>query len=118
MKDFLWSAWHVLVVTWGIGDRAGALPVALFVIVDGVAGLPAFRVLMVWVYDRTRSLFVAMLMHVSLTACTLILTPRTTGLALLAYSLLFAAAVWVVIGAIAATNSWPRSGQAVRTRAA
>ena len=56
-------------------------------------------------------------MHVSLTACTLILTPRTTGLALLAYSLLFAAAVWVVIGAIAAT-SWQRSGQAVRTRAA
>lgn len=39
-------------------------------IVDGLAGLPAFRVLMVWVYHRTESLLVAMLMHTSLTATT------------------------------------------------
>ena len=37
--------------------------------------LPAYRVLMVWVYDRTGSVLVAMLMHVSLTASTLILQP-------------------------------------------
>ena len=49
----IWSAWHVLVVAWGIGDRAGSIPIATFVIVDGLAVLPAFRVLMVWVYDRT-----------------------------------------------------------------
>ena len=30
--------------------------------------LPAYRVLMVWVYDRTGSLLVAILMHASLTA--------------------------------------------------
>ena len=102
MVGVLWSAWHLLVVIWGIGDRAGTIPVALFVILDGLAGLPAFRVLMVWVYDRTESLFVAMLMHFSLTACTLILTPRTTGVPLLTYGLAFAAAVWLVFAAAAA----------------
>jgi membrane protease YdiL (CAAX protease family) len=97
----LWSAWHVLVVVWGIGDRAGTVPLALFVIVDGLAGLPAFRVLMVLVYNRTESLLLAMLMHVSLTATTLILTPVTTGGQLLAYGLAFAAATWVVIALVA-----------------
>jgi membrane protease YdiL (CAAX protease family) len=111
----LWSAWHLLVVIWGIGDRAGAIAVVLFVTVDGLAGLPAFRVLMVWVYDRTESLFVGMLMHVGLTVCTLTLTPQTSGLRLLAYGLVFAAAVWAVIAAIAVSNSGQLSRQPLRT---
>jgi CAAX protease family protein len=103
----LWSAWHFLVVAWGIGDRAGSIPVAVFIVVDGLAGLPAFRVLMVWVYDRTGSLFAATLMHFSLTATTLILTPRTIGILLLAYGVTFAAAVWLVLaGASASRRSW------------
>ena len=105
----LWSGWHLLVMVWGIGERAGTLPLALFVMVDGLAGLPAFRVLMVLVYDRTESLFLAVLMHVSLTATTLILTPQTTGLPLLAYGLAFAAAIWVVIGLVAIVASRQRS---------
>jgi membrane protease YdiL (CAAX protease family) len=95
----LWSAWHFLVVAWGVGDRAGAVPLTVFMIVDSLAGLPAFRVLMVWLYDRTESLFLAMLMHVSITATTLIVTPDTTGVDLLAYGLTFAATLWVVIAA-------------------
>ena len=112
----LWSAWHVLVVIWGIGDRAGPIPVAVFAIVDGFAGLPAFRVLMVWVYDRTGSVFVAILMHVSLTACTLLLTPQTTGMPLLAYGLVFAAAIWGVMGAGAAANGRQGSRSPLRSR--
>lgn len=42
--------------------------------------LPAYRVLMVWVYDRTGSLPVVMLMHASLSASTLILQPLATGI--------------------------------------
>ena len=30
--------------TWGIGARAGTIPLVLFVILDGLRGLPAFRV--------------------------------------------------------------------------
>ena len=114
----LWSAWHVLVVSWGIGDRAGTIPVALFMVVDGLAGLPAFRVLMVWVYDRTDSLFVSVLMHVSITACTLILTPQTTGIPLLAYGLAFAVAVWIVIATVAVANRRQLSREPLRRRAA
>jgi len=114
----LWSTWHVLVVAWGIGDRAGAVPVSVFIIVDGLAGLPAFRVLMVWVYDQTESLFLGILMHVSITATTLILTPRTTGVPLLAYGLAFAAAVWLVIAVLAVSNRRQLSRQPVRRRAA
>jgi hypothetical protein len=58
---------------------------------------------MVWVYDRTESLFLGILMHVSITATTLVLTPQTRGVDLLAYGLAFAAAVWVVIG----ERPWP-----------
>jgi membrane protease YdiL (CAAX protease family) len=101
----LWSAWHLLVVIWGIGDRAGTIPLGLFVLVDGLAGLPAFRVLMVWVYDRTESLLIGMLMHFSITASVLILTPETSGVSLLAYSLVFASAVWAVIATVAVANS-------------
>jgi hypothetical protein len=55
---------------------------------------------MVWTYERTESLFVAILMHVSLTATTLILTPRTTGLFLLVYGLAFAGAIWLAIAVL------------------
>ncbi|HEX2740474.1 MAG TPA: hypothetical protein VHM69_08510, partial [Rubrobacter sp.] len=47
-------------------------------------------------------LLVAMLMHASLTASTLILGPLAiSGVALLTYSLALAAATWVVVAAVA-----------------
>lgn len=103
----LWGMWHLLTnVLWAVRLSAGDLPLSIFLPVS-VAGLlvgylTAFRVLMVWVYDRTGSLLVAMLMHVSLTACVLILDPvGLTGLSLLAYSAALAAAVWLAAGAVA-----------------
>jgi uncharacterized protein len=57
---------------------------------------------MVWVYDRTGSLLVAMLMHASLTACTLILSTSATGLAFLTYGLVVAVAQWGLVAAVAA----------------
>jgi membrane protease YdiL (CAAX protease family) len=108
----MWSAWHVLVVVWGIGNRAGAIPLPLFVVLDGLTALVAFRVLMVWVYDRTGSLLVAMLMHVSLTACILVLWPSTTGARLITHDVVFAGAVWIVLAVLALASTgqlthWP-----------
>ena len=62
---------------------------------------------MVWVYDRTgRSLLVTILMHASLTACSLfILAPAATGGSLVIYNLVAAAAVWVVVAVVAVLNS-------------
>jgi membrane protease YdiL (CAAX protease family) len=54
------GAWHLLQHLWIGGTYAGSLPVPVFVALNffaGVAQLTAYRVLMVWVYDRTESLF-------------------------------------------------------------
>jgi uncharacterized protein len=101
-----WGAWHLLTNNIWIGDAfAGDLPVAVFLIVNGflmlVGQLPAYRVLMVWVHDRTQSLLVAMLMHASLSACTFIVGLSVTGLAFLAYTFVLSAAWWVVVAVVA-----------------
>ena len=69
-----------------------------------VGQMPAFRVLMVWVYDRTGSLLIAILMHASLLACTIICSSVLTGLAFLAYAFTVAAALWVIVAAVAIVN--------------
>lgn len=113
-----WWAWHVLVVVWGIGNRAGTIPLALFVILDGLTFLPAFRVLMVWLFDRTANLLLAVLMHVSLTATTLVLWPVTAGGGLLIYDAAFAALVWVIVAAIAVISRGQVSKPAPHRQAA
>jgi hypothetical protein len=74
---------------------------------------------MVWVYDRTESLVVAMLMHASFTASLLILNPlEISGARLLAYSSALAAAVWVVVGVAAMVNRRHSVRQSLRRRTA
>src|ERR687898_883273 len=72
-----------------------------------VVGMTAFRVLMVWVYDRSGgSLLVAgMLMHASYTAFTFILAPLTiSGVAFLTVTFAEAAALWMVVAVVALVN--------------
>lgn len=104
----LWGAYHFSVVFWMSSSTIGAIPLALFLTVRGidllVGQLPAFRVLMVWVYDRTGgSLPVAMLMHAMLSASMLILAPLAipAGAPFLTYILVSSAAAWVVVAAVA-----------------
>ena len=115
----LWGAWHFLVTLWGSGSSSGALSLVLFLFVALFSFLPPYRLLMVWVYDRTESLLVAMLMHASLTASVLILGPLAiSGVPLLAYDLVLAAALWVVVAALAVANRGQLSRQPLRKRAA
>jgi membrane protease YdiL (CAAX protease family) len=105
----LWGVFYIPTYDlWGSTASFGALPVPLFLTVYGVSflvgQLPAFRVLMVWVYDRTGSLLVAILMHASLLACTIICAPAATGVAFLVYSFAVAAALWIVVAAVAVAN--------------
>jgi len=96
----LWGLWHLIVFLGG-RHSSGTVPPALYLSVLLCSFLPAFRVLMVWVYDRTGSLLVAILMHVSLTASTLILQPLATGLQAVTYDLVLAAVLWFVVAAAA-----------------
>jgi uncharacterized protein len=118
----LWGAWHFLITFWASGTSSGALSLAGFLpaVLFYVGSLPAYRVLMVWVYDRTgESMFVAMLMHASFSASMLIQQPL--GLALvpgLAWNLVLAAALWVVVGAVALAQGGHLSRQPLRRRVA
>lgn len=97
----LWGAYHFSVIFWAMGS-AGALELGLILPFQLFAWLPAFRVLMVWVYEHTQSLLVAMLMHASLTAGMLILQPLgMSGMTLLAWLLAWAAAWWMVVAVVA-----------------
>jgi uncharacterized protein len=59
----------------------------------------------VWVYDRTESLLVAILMHASLVASQFIIIPLSlVGVATVTLDLVFTAALWVVVGAVAEAN--------------
>ena len=94
---------------------------ALFVAVNGfgmvVGQLPAYRVLMVWVYDRTGSLLLAMLMHASLVFSTFVLGPvGLAGVASLAYPIGLGVAMWVVVAAVAVANGGHFSRQPLRGR--
>lgn len=118
----LWGAWHLLTnVLWASDTTAGGLSPDLFLLLRGfgllVGGLVAFRVLMVWVYDRTGSLLVAMLMHMSLTASSFIINPlEISGAALLIYDYVSAAAWWTIVAAIAIANGGQFSRQPLPRR--
>jgi membrane protease YdiL (CAAX protease family) len=113
----LWGAWH-FIMFWEPGSFSGALPLAVL-LVRLFSWLPAYRVLMVWVYDRTGSLLVAMLMHASLVASQLILMPLpTSGMSLLTSILAWAAALWVVVAMIAVANGGQFSRPLIWGRAA
>jgi membrane protease YdiL (CAAX protease family) len=102
----VWGAWHLLTNAF-LSTRAtsGDVPLATFLIARSVSllfgSLPAFRVLMTWVYDRTGSLLLAMLMHASLTTSALILNPSTiAGMDLLIADLASIGAWWLLVAAI------------------
>jgi len=114
----LWGLWHFLITFWASGTASGALSLAGFLpaVLFYVGSLPAYRVLMVWVYDRTgESMLLAMLMHASFSASMLIQQPL--GLALvpgLAWNFVLASALWVVVGAVALAQGGHLSRQAPR----
>jgi uncharacterized protein len=122
----LWGAWHLLGNDiWASVAIAGDLPLALFVVLRGlsllVGQLLAYRVLMVWVYERTESLLLAILMHASFAASTFILNPvagpgAMSGSSLLTYDLVLAAAMWIVVGVVAVANGGHLSRQRISRR--
>jgi membrane protease YdiL (CAAX protease family) len=97
-----WGAWHAPLFSRS-DSFAGPLPLALLLL--QLSWLPAYRVLMVWVYDRTGSLLVAMLMHVSLTATSIIMPPPAISDMLSLTSILASAAAWwLLVAAVASFN--------------
>ena len=108
----VWGAWHA--PSFSRSDSfAGGLPLALL-LVQLFSWLPAYRVLMVWAYDRTGSLLVAILMHVSLTATAIIFPPPAmSDMHSLTSILVSAATWWLLVAAVQRLQILPRQGQGV-----
>ena len=102
----IWGAWHIMANDiWAIKTYAGEIPTVLYAILSGlsflIGQLPPFRVLMIWAYERTGSLSLMMVMHFSLTACSITFAPTTiTGWNVFIYSLAVAAVFWVIAAAV------------------
>src|SRR5574340_1321589 len=112
----LWGAAHFSFVFWMSGSMIGSIPVAAFFAVRAIdillGGLPAFRVLMVWVYGRTGSLPVIMLMHAMLSASMLILAPEDiSGVPFIVFSLFGSATRWIVVAVVAGLHRLLRPAQ-------
>ena len=116
----LHGTWHFLIALWAGGSFSGGqwATYLLGILAFYLGALPAYRVLMVWIYDRTGSLLVAMLMHASLSASTLILQPPLTGAPFLTWNLALTAILWVVVAAVASANGGQVLRQPLRRRAA
>lgn len=106
----IWGAWHIFSNDiWVIRTYSGALPPALYATLNGlgflIGQLPPFRILMGWVYDRTGSLLIAMIMHFGLTMVTISFMPLSgIGTSIFILQFAIAAVMWIVVAAVAVAN--------------
>ena len=111
IAGLLWGAWHFPLFS-GAASSAGAIPPVLYLAVLLFSWLPPYRVLMVWVYDRTESLLMAMLMHVPIVVGVFVLVPQTMpAMAVVTFDLVFGTTLWVVVAAVAVANRGQLSRQ-------
>lgn len=94
----LWGLWHFLLF-WEGDSFSGALPLSLL-LARLFSWLPAYRILMIWVYDHTESLLVVILMHTSLVGTLMIIDPVLSGASLVTFILVRAAVLWVIAGMV------------------
>jgi membrane protease YdiL (CAAX protease family) len=106
--------WCVLHVPLYAQFASGAVPPALNVAAI-IFWMLAYRVLMVWVYDRTQSVLMAMLMHLMLTVWPFISgSPARVGVTDLIFHLVLGATAWVVVAAVAADRRRLSRGEHTR----
>ena len=86
------------------GNCLRAVPQALSVAAPFFWWLP-YRVLMVWVYDHTQSVLMAVLMHLVGVACAFVLlSSAMVGVPDLIFNLVFGATLWVFVASVAAAD--------------
>ncbi|MFN0048803.1 MAG: CPBP family intramembrane glutamic endopeptidase [Cytophagales bacterium] len=103
----MWGLWHLLSNYIGSAAGAGNVPLPLYISLLLFTFLPPFRILMMWVYKHTGSLFIAILMHASLDIFWLLSTPLLiTGKERVIWYAIWAVVLWciVVIVSIAIFN--------------
>jgi membrane protease YdiL (CAAX protease family) len=113
----VWGAWH-FPLFWETDSFSVGLPLTIL-LTRLFSWLPAFRVLLVWIHDRTQSLPVVMFMHAVVTFIAIILAPETLiGAGLLTSLLVSAVTMWLLLAAITLAAGGVLSGQPVSRQAA
>jgi membrane protease YdiL (CAAX protease family) len=100
----LWGIWHIPLFAGNAALAEGFSPILLMAALL-FAWLVPYRVLMVWLYDRTWSVLMVMLMHLPIVVGAYVfmnegLSAQEAFLSLVAYG----AALWAVIGLVALAN--------------
>jgi membrane protease YdiL (CAAX protease family) len=113
----VWGAWHFLPF-WESDTFSSVSPLFLLIL-RLFFWLPPYRVLMVWVYDKTESLLVSVLMHASLVASLTIFVPvELSGTTLMIWILAWSATLWIVVAAVAMLNGRLRLRKSTQRRVA
>lgn len=98
----IWGAWHFILFweenSFNETDAFILLVARLF------SWLPAYRILMVYIHDRTRSLLAIILMHLSLVASLSIFDPVLSNNELVTFILVRAAILWLMVIGLAVTG--------------
>lgn len=101
---FVWGAWH-FPPFWKSDTFSATIPLVLL-LGQLFSWLPPYRILMVWVYDRTESLLVSVLMHASLMASLSIFVPaELSGKDLLTWIFSWAVVLWITVAIFAGSKS-------------
>ena len=102
VMGFLWGLWHLVSNLVGSVESAGTLPLPIYVSALLFTFLPPYRVLMVWLYAHTESLFVSMLMHASLVTFWLISMPQgISGAPQATWYVAWGVVLWGIVAAVA-----------------
>ena len=105
----LWGLWHILpmAIMPSVAYGAPVMPgiyMALRSLYLLVGGLVAFRVLMLWVYDNTQSLFVMVVLHAALTGSNMLFAPDTAGMSNFVVDLAAFITTWVLVAVVLAAS--------------
>lgn len=100
----LWGAWH-FILFWQ-QDSFTDPGSFILLLAQLFSWLPAYRILLVFVYDRTGSLASPVIMHMMLVVSLMALEPRLAGLDLLIFILLRGSLLWALALAIAAARPY------------
>jgi membrane protease YdiL (CAAX protease family) len=103
----LWGVWHFMIAFWASDYLRGSDSWTLFVagfLAFYMLALLAYRILLVLVYDLTKSLLIIMLMHAFLSASTLIFQPSETGIISFIWNLILGIVLCILVFIIYVTQ--------------
>jgi uncharacterized protein len=106
IMGLLWGVWHFPIFSASAGS-SGAIQPAIYLAVLLFSWLIPYRVLMVWVYDHTKSLLLSILMHVLLIVDQFVLWPSdSTSAQIASGTLVFTGTLWALVVVVFAVSRW------------